>query len=369
MEALRRILKKLNDRVSEHELGNPLFSNPQYNSQSLHEDNFSPIKVAETKRRIAFLDGGNQEIMGAPNFSLQINRIFFCIFEGAKRISPGKIPNKIEFYSATYSVSRENQIHYDTILFPIDESNKDTIPNEIDLSFNSMDPSVMNGNMRAGISRVASIARRFGEWEYSRHVVENELESGDIFVADGTLQAAFPNESRYVNRLFDSGKKSGVLISGLAKTCTLFTDSGLSLIGALRLLAKQSGVSFPMWFYYPIVDIFNPTHRAALYIVKLNPAADRVYRYEIFQDQIKKMSEDDLNEVMSALSQNSKDQAFPGYPYGLIVADEQARVRYNEMDGYQTMLLSEMTSTDSWEKFKKYIRATDTHDMLDLLAG
>ncbi len=223
--------------------------------------------------------------------------------------------------------------------------------------------------MRAGISRVASIARRFGEWEYSRHVVEKELQAGDIFVADGTLQAAFPNESEYVNRVFESAKKSGAIVTGLSKSCALFTDTGLSLIGAIRLLAEKEELSYPTWFYHPVVDIFEPTHRASLYIAKLNTAADRIYRYEIYQDQARTLSDEDLNELFSKLSENSCDFSIPGYPYGLVVADREARVRFNEMEGFQMILLSEVSQTGNWEKFRKYIRATDTHDVLDMLAG
>lgn len=369
VETLRQIVKKLNAQIKENRLGKPFFGQSQYNPHSLKPKNFSPIKHVESGRRIAFLDGGNQEIIGAPNFSIQVNRIYFCIFDGEKRISPETIPNKIEFFSATYSVFRDRQVHYDTIILPLEDSYAKYIPSEADLSFNSVDRSVMQGNMRAGISRVASIARRFGEWEYSKHVIDNELQTGDVFVADGTLQAAFTNESQYVDRLCESARRSGVIVTGLSKTCSLFTDTGLSLIGAIRLMAEQSKVAFPAWVYHPIVDIFNPTHRASLYIVKLNQSADRIYRYEIFQDQAEKMSDEDMNEVLSRLSENSRDVALPGYPYGLIVADEHARVRYNEMDGYQVMLLSEMSKSGNWEKFKRYIRATDTHDVLDMLAG
>jgi hypothetical protein len=369
VKTLRRIVKKLNEQVKESRLGMPFFGNPQYNPHSLKPESFSPIEQVESKRRVAFLDGGNQEIVGAPNFSVQMNRIYFCIFDGNKRVMPERIPTKIEYISATYSVIRKQQVHYDTFILPVHDSYEPYIPKETDLSFNSMDRSVMQGNMRAGISRVASIARRFGEWEFSRHVIENELKEGDVFVVDGTLQAAFTNESEYVNRLFESAKKSGVIATGLSKTCTLFTDSGLSLVGAIRLMAEKSKISSPAWFYHPIVDIFNPTHRAALYIVKLNSNADRIYRYEVFITQDNAMSDKDKQEVFSKLSENSGDVSFPGYPYGLIVADLHGRVRYNEMEGYRMMFLSEISKSGSWEKFKRYIRATDAHDVLDMLAG
>ncbi len=368
-DILRKIVKKLDERVKESRLGTPFFSSSHYNPHQLNPSNFFPVNNVESNRRMAFIDGGNQEIVGAPNFSIQINRIYFCIFDGDCRVSPNSIPNKIEYFSVTYSVFRNQQVHYDTIILPVQNDYTQYVPKERDLSFSSMDRTVMQGNMRAGISRVASIARRFGEWEFARHVVDNELQSGDIIVVDGTLQAAFTNESEYVNRVLESAKKSGVVATGLSKSCSLFTDSGLSLVGAIRLMAEKSNIVHPTWYYFPIVDIFNPTHRASLYVVKLSSAADRVFRFEVFQDQAKSMSETDKEEVFSKLSENSRDASLPGYPYGLIVADLHARVRFSEMDSYRMMLTSEMSKSGNWEKFKRYIRATDTHDVLDMLAG
>lgn len=42
-------------------------------------------------------------------------------------------------------------------------------------------------------------SRRFAEWEFTRHLIDKELNEGDVFVADGTLQTGFPNEEKYLN--------------------------------------------------------------------------------------------------------------------------------------------------------------------------
>ncbi len=138
---LRRVLEKLSGQVKKSRLGTPFFGQSQYNPHPLSRDNFASIESVKSDRKIAFLDGGNQEIIGAPNFSIQINRIYFCIFDGDKRIPSVTIPNKIEYFSAIYSVFRDRQIHYDTIILPIDNGYSNYIPNERDLSFNSMDRS------------------------------------------------------------------------------------------------------------------------------------------------------------------------------------------------------------------------------------
>jgi len=369
VKTLREIVRKLEQEVNETNLGSPFFSHDQYISYPLSKKYIKQLKSRNSERKIAFLDGGNQEIIGAPNFSVQINRIFYCIFDGDKRIKPKNIPNRIEFISATYAVFRDGQVHYDTIIEPIRDSHAIYVPKESDLSFNSMDRSVMQGNLRGDISRVASLARRFAEWEFMHHLIESELTKGDVVVADGTLQTGFPNESKYLDQVFLSGKKTGVIVTGLSKTCSLFTDTGLALMGSIKQLVAESNIEFPTWRYYPVVDIHNPQHRASFHVVKLNSESERIYRYEIFLDQAKSLSENDLGEILSKLADNSRDVAFPGYPYGLIVADEHARVRENELEKYQMMLLSEMSKSGSWNKFKKYIRAIDAHDVLDMLAG
>ncbi|MHA1637851.1 MAG: DNA double-strand break repair nuclease NurA [Candidatus Thorarchaeota archaeon] len=369
MKTLREIVRKLEQEVNETNLGSPFFSHDQYISHPLSKKNIKPLKKIDSERKIAFLDGGNQEIVGAPNFSIQINRIFFCIFDGDRRIKPKNIPDRVEFISATYAVFRDGQVHYDSIIEPVRDGHASYLPRESDLSFNSVDRSLMQGNLRGNISRVASLARRFAEWEFSHHLIENELNEGDVYVADGTLQTGFPNESKYLDQIFSSGKKTGVIVTGLSKTCSLFTDTGLALMGAIRQLVEESKIMASTWTYHPVVDIFNPQHKASFHVVKLNSESDRIYRYEIFLDQAKSLSENDLGEILSKLSENSRDVAFPGYPYGLIVADEHARVRENELEKYRMMLLSEMSKSGSWNKFKKYIRAIDAHDVLDMLAG
>ncbi|MGC1928147.1 MAG: hypothetical protein WA667_04180 [Candidatus Nitrosopolaris sp.] len=147
---------------------------------------------------MVFIDGGNQELIGAPNFSIQLNRIYFNIFNGQKRIIQKKLPYKIEFFSATFSTLRNKKIDYDTIIFPLKEEWNKYLPLQSDLSFSSKDRTVFTGTMRDDIQRVASICRRFAEWNYSRLVIEEILQDNDILVADGTLQTAFTHEDRYL---------------------------------------------------------------------------------------------------------------------------------------------------------------------------
>jgi len=86
VEAIRKLVNKLDGSIKEQDIGNPFFSNPEYKTFPLSKENFKAIEPVESKRRFMFVDGGNQEILGAPNFSIQFNRVYFNIFEAQQRM-------------------------------------------------------------------------------------------------------------------------------------------------------------------------------------------------------------------------------------------------------------------------------------------
>jgi hypothetical protein len=377
IEATRKVAEYVDDRIEEEDIGRPYFGKHIGLSEnellSFDPENFKKPINAEFNVQVAFIDGGNQEILGAPNFSVQINRIYFNIFKGQTRILQKSMPSKIEFYSATLSCFKHDEIFYDTGIFPLNDEFINLIPRERHLSFSSVDRTVTVGTQRADIERVASIARRFAEWEFAKHVIENELMEGDVVVHDGALQTSLTNEQIYTRRAFETAMKKNVIFTGLSKTSALLTTTGLSLLGAIQKLADDYNVKGP--WYFPIAKIsfrllkLHLQHNAFVYIMKLHENASHVFRFEIFGDQAKKMSEEDLSKTISVLVENSKDIAFPGYPYGLIDADRFARVGENEVERYQTLLLSEISRMGVWKKISRHICSGDAHSILDMLKG
>ncbi len=263
-EVAKKVAQDLDRRVVEQELGNPFLSSHNYRPHPLNSKYFTPIRRVETSRRLAFVDGGNQELIGAPNFSVQLNRAYFNMFAGTRVIQPKSLPNKIEFISVTHADFRKGQIYYHTSIFAVNEKCATFVPDWSDLSFNSVDRRIMVGNARADIGRVASIARRFAEWQYAQHIVNTELHEKDILVMDGTLRTAFANESKYARAVYSVANEKGFLPTGLSKTSRLFTTTGLSLLGAVRRLALDNEVG-AVWYYYPIADSLSPDHEAAIF--------------------------------------------------------------------------------------------------------
>src|SRR5439155_23889659 len=98
-DVVKKLVKDLNQQVPEHDLGDPFLSTPSYRPHPLDPSNFSLIRDVDSGRRFAFLDGGNSELIGAPNFSIQLNRVYYGLFCGRSRIYPEVLQQRIEFFS------------------------------------------------------------------------------------------------------------------------------------------------------------------------------------------------------------------------------------------------------------------------------
>ena len=363
-EAAKTLVENLDRRIGEREIGKAHFNDPNVRAFPLQKDGFKTIREMTSNSRLAFVDGGNQEVVGAPNFSVQLNRAHVSAWDGKFRAELN-FP-RIEFFSATFSSFRDDEIYYDTVLVPGNQNSAACLPDAEDLSFNSFDRSIMNGNQRADIGRVASIARRFAEWKVATNVLE-KLNPGDILVMDGTLQTSFPNENNYITDLVEAAKDRGVILCGLSKTSALFTTTGLSLLGAINQLADECKIAGG--WYFPLAESTSAEHNVMIFVVKLHTISDHVFRFEIERNQFKSFQENDLNEILSLLAINSSDATFPGYPYGLVEADRFARVSMNELEYYRGLILSHMSSRGKWDKFSQHIFAGDAHSILNALVG
>lgn len=368
-QAAKKIIELLDSHIQDHDIGNPYFSGKGYIAYPFEEKNFRPVVQSTSRRRLAFIDGGNMEVLRAPNFSIQVNRVYYCIFQGTKRVVDNDLPQRIEFFSATYSTFKDGGIYYDTFILPVRTEFKKFLPKEKDLSVNSLDRTIRIGDMRADISRAASLARRFAEWEFARHVIARELQEKDVIVTDGTLQTTYSNEWKYAKRAFATAKRKDVIFTGMAKTSNLYTTTGLSLLGVIQKFARDLDTRSPTWYYYPVAEVRTPVHEASIFAVKLSQDAERIFRFEIYRDQAEQLTKENMDEIFGELSKNSSDIAFPGYPYGLMVADANARVRREEVERYQMLLLSEISKQGKWLKFALHIRASDAHDVLNMLMG
>lgn len=325
-------------------MGEPLFGDSRYKPVAFNKDNFHAIEGTSDKT-LCFVDGGNQEIISAPNFSVQFVRVYANFFKGKKRVLK---PLRSEFLSACFTEGSEKKILFNATIIPV--SGLDLLP-EKGLLFDSQDDALKEGVGRARISVVGGLARRFAEWAVAEKAV-GMLSEGDVVIRDGTLQTSVEREAFHAKRVFETALRKNVFLAALAKTSTLFTTTGLPVTSAVNKLSPSG-----KWFYWPLVENSHPDHPAELFVVKLHEKARHAFRFEWFKRQ-----KIDAN-VFTALLENASDPTFLGYPYGLIEADRMARVSNKEILALKQLFATQFGG--EWVSVEEFLSASNAHDVLD----
>lgn len=348
-------------------MGDPFFNQDDYESYPLDKQNFNKITPHKSDRKISCIDGGNQELYPTPEYSVQLNRIYFNVFKNKKLIPlKSNIPRRNEFFSLTSSNRDGENVYFETKLTLEKNDFRKYLPSEVDLRIKAFESDFGLGN-KALMERMASMARRFSEWTIAEHIIDSELDEGDIIIKDGSLQTSHINENKYVERVFKKAKQKDVIFTGLSKTCRLTTNTGYSLIASIEKFAEESNIQFDEWCYYPVARSKEgkAEHKALIMIVKLNRYADTSFRFEIFKDQADNMNKKEILDIISSIADYSRDITIPGYIYGLFDAHIWARVRKEEIMSYQAMLDSELARLNSFKSFKSRVNAVSIHDKLD----
>lgn len=307
----------------------PKFSNPLYTPKKIDRSNFKDIKTIDSKKKVAFIDGGNAEIIRTDNLSLNLIRVAYVIFKENKKIES----KKQEFFCLITSFDENDEIFYKTKIF-----NSDLID---DLKISSVDKTLKVGNNRIDISRIVGVVRRFSELSLGKSI----LEKSEIIVLDGSLECSTTGEDIYMNDLLEEAKKEDKIISGFCKSSSLMTDKGNLISETLQNISEDK-----IWYYEDLVKNENPLHKGEILFTRLHKDSGYAFRFEISDKR-------DVQETLSILSDNSKDPIFLGYPYGLILADNLARISNKEKEYYKTIFSSKLD-----------LNLKDAHKILDSIS-
>jgi hypothetical protein len=334
---INEIINSINDSINNTSTSSTMivFSDSKYNSVNIDKTYFHEIKETIPENniaRIAFIDGGNTSIIESPNLSVQFIRLFAGLYKSNKKIKS----IKHEFFILSQIQNKKIASR----IFPIDSNLK---IEDQDLEFDLLDKTLREGNEPAKVSTIANCARRFGEILLAVKIAD-VLQKNDIIILDGDLQPRITNEQKHLDVLFKKAEKKQIKIGALAKTCRLITDSGDSAINAISKIAE-----IPVWYYYPIAETESAVN---LFFCKLHKLSKYVFKFDLL------MPSDKLYEVFAVLAANSKDPVFLGYPYGLVDADQNARVPNSEKEYLRTIFSSKID-------ISSYENGLDAHSILD----
>ena len=343
-----------------------------------------PIHSAQSPRRIAYVDGGNAALLGSPGWSVGFNRVAYALCQETRVLRPSHSP-RVDFLSLLAAEpsggadkgecegdGAQQPRRYELRTFPVRGKDIGTsdgsqpplprlddacVPTGADLggasgpekeeeedgegsppaaaAAESASRSATDHNR----SRMMSVPRAFAEWKMAAAVVERELSEGDILVLDGTLQTGYGGEARLANALYDAARSKGVVVCALAKTTTLMMAGGVPVLHAAHEAARAAG--HHVW-YMPLARRVSGDGSGFVLAARLHRRTRFAYRLEVLRDQYDAMAPDEIAGIIGSIAANSGDPSFPGYPYGLVSADRNARVRGTEAAVHRRMLLGEM---------------------------
>ncbi len=280
---------------------------------AIDKTNFYPINETVSSKKIGFVDGGNGEIIGAANFSIQLIKIYWSVYQNNIRIK-----HKLDEFFILINLVNEEKVFYRVSFF---EKN-DAFILEAFENKHLIKPSV-----------IAEKIRKIFEIKAC-----NELLDCDFIVRDGDLEID-DFDKVYYEELLETCKEKKVLLAGLSKTTTLMCDNMQSAGVVLNKISKLL-----KWYYKNDDKIF---------FVKLHKKSRHVFRLDMHE-----FSE----ELIELLAKNSIDLVFPGYPYALIDVDKMARVNKDELERMKLYLLSKYE-----KELDPHMASVDAHDKLNLV--
>ncbi len=279
-------------------------------------DYFRALPDAEIKD-VFFIDGGQATLFETPEMLIGVIRIAVIKQNGNRTALVERQQN----YVVIHTSFEESGLCYEAMI--VGGQSFKINPNE---------SALKDGVVRASFSKVLDVLRKKAELDKAaEHLGES------LVVLDGELDAKAELEKESLSKL--KGK-----IVGVVKSQSQITNTGASLYSALLDMAPESS-----WWYWPVMESKN----ADWIIAKLSSESYQPYRIEMLPKANKE-------EILAILRTCSQDLSLPGYPYGLLVADQHARVSEQEAALLKTMLVSELS-----KETKLLKDSFDTHEMLN----
>ena len=273
--------------------------------------NFNNVRLDNSIKEITFIDGGSYEIVSSNSFSIYIIRVAGVTYkENVKQFF--KIRNFFVLIKSEY----QDELIYTAKIFPIEDSSNHEI-----IKFNASDSTLREGVNNGELSKIGSVVRRFFELKFAKEYVKNVSERS-ILILDGSLQCTYTGEQKYMNDLLKNLKLKEILLMSIAKTNSLSTDTGASVESVLKNISNELPNGYNMWFYHPLIKLDSEDYSADIMMAKLHKRSKHIFKVEISN----KFNLVNYSKIFGCLAINSADPVFLGYPFGLVKADELARI-------------------------------------------
>ncbi|MBI2145686.1 hypothetical protein HYU18_05210 [Candidatus Woesearchaeota archaeon] len=310
-----------------------LMSKAEYALLPIETENWRQLTEADGQSEVAFIDGGNSAIIQAPTAELHKIRTAIAVIKDNKLAS---IERKEGFLLAKATVENGKAKYTAELL----ESN-------LDLKAISSEAT----GTENPLAKVTNEARRMCEIAAAKEALKM-LNGRGVIVLDGTLETFSESERKALNELTEAAAAKNAIVGAVAKTCSLLADTSESLISAAEKLGGgKEG-------YIIVAKGKSEKHKATVAIARLNRFSQHSFRIEA-------ADEEQLAKLAASLKRQSNDIAFPGYPYGLVMADEFARISNSEAALQKAKTMA--TAKGHIRQLLTEARALNAHSILDRL--
>ncbi|MBI1970504.1 hypothetical protein HYS47_02050 [Candidatus Woesearchaeota archaeon] len=336
---------------------------------------------------LSFIDGGDATLLQTASFSVHLIRAYGSVYKGREK----QLSTTMLYGVLVQTVIDQGVQAYKAACFPLSKASllSATPPSFPEtFFFKPAHESLRQGASSASPSAIGGIVRRYLELHLAAELCK-AIPQG-MLVLDGSLQRMYEHDEVFFSSLLQAAEASSVTVLAVSKTSELRTKQGRSVLGLLHYHSPKGA-----WFYYPVLSysLLSPMkEQRGLYqglfdlcFVKWHQASKHVFRVDLWfpsHNSYDAPSEgnsgiasgivsinhvsDHISQVQTALSSllwNAADPLFPGYPYGLLEADQFARVSHEEQQYYQ-VVLSSLLSKDA-PSVEMWGAATNAHSILD----
>ena len=166
---LKEISRQLKNHLSAFRSNDKIIFNNR--TIEINTNNFAPIPQNFSQKSIAFVDGGQAEIISAGNFCLSFIRVGALVYSNNVKVKD----YKYEFYILTTANYQNGEVVYESKIFPF---GNEALLDENDLHISSTDATIRSGAERASISKVSNMARHFAELALCAKVDSDIISAG-----------------------------------------------------------------------------------------------------------------------------------------------------------------------------------------------
>ena len=269
-----------------------------------------------------FVDGGNAVLLATPDMCVQHIRVAAVCFAHQQCVQRVREDFYVLITNTGNDVFSVANFNMAFSCGPFDGKHED----------------LRQGSRPAQPERIGELVRRIAELELLARMSQN-LSSASLLVLDGELEAQTVFEQPFLEQAMRSAGKRMLFLAGLSKTSRLLTNTGQS---ALAVLAQQGPPN--AWLYAPAQQ-----SKPATGVVKLHAKSNHVFRLDTERHA-------DMQMVASQLATFATDAQLPGYPYGLIAADQLAKISVAEARVEQQAFMAV-----SEKSLKPFLAALDAH--------